>query len=477
MAQLMTLGTNFVNFVGRYAWVGEGEGGVEGVVVTERDEPQAVIGSDLQKMAYPDDFKKHQARKLELAESYHHGSRNAVSVQQRGEYLYIADGSRGLRVFDIANIDNKGFSERIITAPVSPLGQRFYVKTKNATAVASPSTLALDPTRPKNPDNLEGPIHPMYAYLYVADSQEGLVVVLAATLLDGNPTNNFLKRALTWNPDGVLNGARAITIAGTVAYVSCDKGLVLVSIDDPLHPKVLKTLGRPALDKPRAVDVQFRYAFVVDEKGLKVVDVTQPEQAFVVPGAIVPIEGANDVYVARTYAYVPAGKKGLAIVDVKKPEDPKLDQTFDAGGAINDARQVKLGMTNNSLFAYLADGKNGLRVIQLLSPERDAGIWGFSPKPNPVLVATKKTHGPALAVSKGLDRDRAVDESGNQLGVFGRRGAHPLTLTEMKKMYLRDGKLWTVREGPPKAPVHAEMRDAPGVAPVAAHSAGGGGGR
>ena len=37
----------------------------------------------------------------------------------------------------------------------------------------------------------------------------------AATLLDGNPRNNFLKSALTWNPNGILNGAVNITIAGT----------------------------------------------------------------------------------------------------------------------------------------------------------------------------------------------------------------------------------------------------------------------
>ena len=29
----------------------------------------------------------------------------------------------GLRVYDVANIDQKGFSERITTAPFSPLGQ------------------------------------------------------------------------------------------------------------------------------------------------------------------------------------------------------------------------------------------------------------------------------------------------------------------------------------------------------------------
>ena len=42
MAQLMLQGTNFVNFVGYNAWVGE-EKGVAAVQVTEWEEPQAVI--------------------------------------------------------------------------------------------------------------------------------------------------------------------------------------------------------------------------------------------------------------------------------------------------------------------------------------------------------------------------------------------------------------------------------------------------
>jgi hypothetical protein len=41
-----------------------------------------------------------------------------------------------LRVYDVAQIDQKGFSERITTAPVSRFGQKFWVKTKYATAVA-----------------------------------------------------------------------------------------------------------------------------------------------------------------------------------------------------------------------------------------------------------------------------------------------------------------------------------------------------
>ncbi|HBB97132.1 MAG TPA: hypothetical protein DC054_17280, partial [Blastocatellia bacterium] len=47
----------------------------------------------------------------------------------RGEYAYVAAGEGGLRVYDVAQIDQKGFSERITTAPVSRFGQKFWVKT------------------------------------------------------------------------------------------------------------------------------------------------------------------------------------------------------------------------------------------------------------------------------------------------------------------------------------------------------------
>lgn len=464
MAQLLMQGTNFVNFIGRYTWVAAGKEGIQAVVVTERDEPQAVIGSYLHKIAYPEEYKRHVASGEKLQEAYeHHANGEALSIQVRGEYAYVANGPGGLRIYDIANIDNKGFSERITTAPVSPFGQRFYVKTKFATAVASPATTAVDPTRAHRPENQEAqnrddhqPIHSLYGYLYVTDKYEGLILVGAATLLDGNPSNNFLKRALTFNPSGALNGASNITIAGTHAYITCDRGLVLVDINDPLKPQIVSEVA--GFKNPRAVAIQFRYAFVTDEEGLKVVDVTFPNKAKLVDKATVKIGEAHGVYVARTYAYVAAGKDGLVIVDIEQPESPKIDQTFNAGGKLNDAHDVKVGMTNNSLYAYVADGKNGLRVVQLMSPEENANIYGFSPKPTPKLIATYPM-GEALAISKGIDRDRAVDESGNQLSVFNRRGARPFNLEEMQRMYLRNGEVYKVSDSAPSRPRRTAAAD------------------
>jgi hypothetical protein len=502
MAQLLMQGTNFVNFMGRYVYVAS-EDALEVVPVTERDEPQAVLGSTLHEVAYPEGFRDFVAGGRELKTSYEHkGNPEVLGVQLRGEYAYVAAGEGGLRVYDVAQIDHKGFSERIQTAPVSRFGQKFWVDTKYATAVASPTTLGVDPARWRmtsdgravSPDdakriwddwqklpfkereskpaplaNEEQPIHPLYAYLYVADREEGLILVNAATLLDGDPLNNYLKRAtLTvegkqadhFNPGGVLDDANNITIAGTFAYITTGKALVIVDIDDPTTPRVVKTIGEPLLRHPRSVAIQFRYGFVVDADGLKVIDLTllppgpckdsssplcrSLPRGELVEGATVPLAHAQDVYVARTYAYVANGPEGIAIIDVTRPESPKLYKSFNAEGQLSDTRQVKIAMTNASLFAYVADGRNGLRILQLTSPETMPTYGGFSPAPEPRLISTFRTKGPALAVSKGLDRDRAADESGNQLAVFGRRGARPFTLAEMQRLYLIGGRVRTV---------------------------------
>jgi hypothetical protein len=481
MAQLLMQGTNFVNFIGRFAWVAAGEEGMFAVAVTERTEPQAVIGSYLHRLAFPDEYNKHAQNKDILTEAYEHTATEAgmigmikrkagaaLDIQIRGEYAYVANGPRGLQVYDIANIDNKGFSERITTAPVSPFGQKFYVKTKYATGVASPSTLAVDPLRKKRPENEEAEnrddkqgIHPIYAFLYVSDKEEGLVVVGdrkkgVVTLLDGDPANNFLKRALAFNPDGALNGASSITIAGIYAYITCDKGVAIVNLDNPLFPRLVTVLTE--FKHPHAVEVQFRYAFVTDEEGLKVVDVTTPDKPRVVEGALVPMADAKGLYLARTYAYVAGGKEGLVIVDIEKPEKPKISSTFTADGKINDAHDVKVGMTNNSLYAYIADGHNGLRVVQLMSPDDTPTIFGFSPKPtSPKLIASYPI-GEALAVSKGIDRDRAADESGNQIAVFNRRGSRPFNLQEMQKLYMHDGQVYNVSNDPPPRPRRAPVK-------------------
>lgn len=474
MAQLMLLGTNFVNFVGMHNYVGL-DGGLEAVRVTEWDEPQAVFGSYLQKFAYPDYYKTHVERNdrelinwqrgdvfdkdnnwsgetgavEEIANVHQKTGGQVGCIQNRGEYLYVAEGKGGFRVYDIASVANKGVSERIVTAPFSPLGHNTHVKTKNATCMTLATNQPINPAK-NTPEmqklNQEQPFHPIYNYAFVTDSVEGLILVDVNTLADGEPRNNFLKRALTWDADGALKGARHITLGGHFAYITADTGLVVVDLNDPLAPKVTAKIP---LNDARQTDIQFRYLWVTDAEGLKVLDVTDLGKPVLVPGATISMKDAQGLYIARTYAYVAGGEEGLVIIDIEKPKEPTvyLRETFD--GKMNDTQDVVIGSTNASLFAYVADGVNGTKVIQLTSPESQPNFYGFSPEPKPELIAWHRTKSPARSLAKGIDRDRAVDESGHQMAVFGRLGSRPFTRDEMENMFIgEDGKPYYVSDSP-----------------------------
>ena len=332
------------------------------------------------------------------------------------------------------------------------MGQSSRVKSKDATCLSLVTTQPVHPERNQGEQmrvaNQEQPFHPIYNYALVTDAVEGLILVDINTMADGEPRNNKLERALTWNPEGVLDGARHIEMGGYRAYISTPRGLVVVNLDTPLQPSVDAVLP---LQDMRAAALQFRYLFVTDAQGLKTVDVTDPRKPFVVAGSTVPLTDAHRVFVARTYAYVAAGKQGLAIVDIEKAQSPRLHQLFDADGAITDARDVVVASTNASLFAYIADGKQGLKVLQLTSPSSQPNFYGFSPEPKPQLIAHYATRKPALSLSRALERDRGVDETGGQTAVFGRLGARPLNLEEMQRLYLnRNGEPWYVDDQLPK---------------------------
>jgi hypothetical protein len=445
MAQLLLQGTKFVDFVGFNAWVG-GDGEITAAVVTEWDEPQAVIGSFLHRYGYPDHYMAHEANARVLRQAYRHSAGYANCIQNRGEYLFVSEGENGLRVYDIASVANKGISQRIITAPFSELGQDINVESKNATCVQLATTQPVQPSRSRSElmqkTNLEQPMHAIYEYAFVTDAEEGLILVNIDTLHDFDPRNNHLERALTWNEGGVLTGARHLYIAGTWFYVTTPAGVVVLDMNDVMAPRYVTTIELPDV---RASHVQFRYLFVTTRDGLQTVDVTNPESPRIVPGALVPLSNALKLHLARAYAYVANGPDGVAIVDITRPEQPALYQMYNADGAISDARDVVVGSTNASPFLYIADGRNGLKVVQLTAPDTQPRFYGYAAEPMPVLVSSYPTRSTALALARGLERDRAVDETGHQVAILGRIGSRPFNAGEMRKIYMNDdGSIWTV---------------------------------
>jgi len=474
LSMLLGFGANGLNFMGTYAFMAERGKGVTAVQVAEGFEPQPVIGSHFYNITEPERARRFEegGRKLRTAYSRHAPTVEALTV--RGEYLLAAEGRAGLKVYDIANINNKSAAQRIVQAVNSRLGERMVVPSRHATFVHLPSSLPVHVGGSK-PElnraasmeeirkfNGEQPLHPLYRYALVTDSQEGLILVDVDTLTDGDPENNRLTRGVTFNPDGKLTGARMVKNLGNYAYVVSETtGLSVVDLDQPLSPRLVYQSARGELDGARAVELQFRYAFVLDHDGLKVFDVTDKERPARVPGAEVRLADARGLCVSRTYAYIAAGKQGLVIVDVQDPTHPAPLEYNRADAPLDDAYDVAVATTNASFFAYVADGKNGLRVVRLIEPPDTPGHFGFSPTPTPKIIATYRTAGVAVAVNRGQVRDRFVDESGGQMVVSNRLGARTFNLDEIRRfMFYANGKLMKLTDDFPEVLRHDQVTPA-----------------
>ena len=242
----------------------------------------------------------------------------------RGEYMFVAEGRGGFRVYDVATIANKGFSERIVTAPFSPLGHDTHVASPNATCMALPTNQPIAPTatsdgaddgRPNGTAisllrNQEQPFHPIYNYAVVTDAEEGLILVNVDTLADGEPRNNFLQ------PRGDLERERRAQ-----RRAAHHPGRPLSPISPPTRGP---GGGRPRRSAPaaprrrpcrctdaRASALQFRYLWVTDAEGAEAVR-RHPTSAdrCRCRRRTVPLADARRIYVARTYAYVAAKSAG-----------------------------------------------------------------------------------------------------------------------------------------------------------------------
>ena len=172
MAQLLMQGTNYVNFIGRYCWVAAGEHGLAAVVVTERDEPQAVIGSSLHQLAYPDDFRKHVERGGKLEHAHEHSGRDISersASARKPEILSTSRRAASTCTPPAARPACASSTSPSSTTRASPSGSSrrrsrrwasgSTCRTKYATAVAAPTTIAPDPTRTHQPENHEQTVH------------------------------------------------------------------------------------------------------------------------------------------------------------------------------------------------------------------------------------------------------------------------------------------------------------------------------
>jgi len=453
IASALGFGVNALNFLGEFAYVADNGHGLTGVKVTEGDEPQPVIGSSFEKILYPEAYDKFEKGGRRLTVSHSRMASKIVGLAMRGEFMITAEGSAGFKLYDIANINNKQFAQRIVQHVNSPLGEGSHVPSPDATSIYFTASSPMSLDRIGLQGNMEQKIHELFRYALATDRKDGFLLIDVNTLTDADPENNFLRAKVRFNPDGQLTGAVKVRPWGHYAYVVSETtGLSVVDINSPLSPRLVYHSAPGELDGARAIEVQLRYAFVLDRSGMKTFDITNPEQPRLVPGAAVAMPDARGLTIFRTKALVAAGKQGLAVIDVSNPERPGAPQMFDAGGKLNDSYDVQVAETNVSYFAYVADGKNGMQIVSLIEPD-NPGYLGFAPDITVMkLVASFPTHGRAVAIAEPTVRDRYVDESGNQISVTNRLGSRPFNADEIHSiLFYPDGKLLKVNNNPPSA--------------------------
>jgi len=120
------------------------------------------------------------------------------------------------------------------------------------------------------------------------------------------------------------------------------------------------------------ITVVGNYAYVVDSKGLKIIDVSNKTLPIVV-GSVTATSVAGGVAVVGDYAYLTAGYYGLQIIDVSNKTSPILVGSRATRGA--------WGVTVVGNYAYVADDYDGLKIIDV------------SNKTTPILVGGESTGG------------------------------------------------------------------------------------
>ncbi len=171
-----------------------------------------------------------------------------------------------------------------------------------------------------------------------------------------------------------------ITVIGDTAYVADRKGgLKIIDVSDSKNPEIIGVANTP--DHAEDVVVIKDTAYVADgEGGLQVIDVSNPEKPTIMGAEITPGYAKHvDVDVEEGMAYVvwknwddykERYSCGLYVIDINNPAIPLNIGMVDTPGSGE-------GLAVNDCKAYVADGYDGLQIIDVSDPKNPMiiGYW------------------------------------------------------------------------------------------------------
>lgn len=203
----------------------------------------------------------------------------ANNVKMKDNYAFVAAGSGGLQVVNVAN-------------PQAPVLAGSRATNGNANDVRIAGNLA-----------------------YVANGTAGLAILDIS-----NPTSPVLVGSVSTGGE-----AMDVMVVNNVVYVANGTaGLTIVNASNAAAPIVVSTLRTSGT--ARGIDISGNYAVVADDSpspALRVIDISTPTSPRIV-GNLTLSGSPKDVRAAGSIAYLAAYTGGMQVVDFSTPSSPRL---------------------------------------------------------------------------------------------------------------------------------------------------------
>jgi hypothetical protein len=390
--------TRGVHVSGSYAFLGiaevTSEGNINlGVQVVDISNPgsPAIPAPD---PAYPDDPFGGRGE-LVGTENIPYGRAETLGIRVSGNYAYVVDWLNGLQIFNIEN-KKKPLFVGLAIAPDARDAQ--IVGDYAFVACANYGLIVVNISNPEstdNPINQRPTLQCLYDweetfarsvfisgdYAYMADNYDRLQVVdISGDLDEIFATSNYRdnpqygEQFLVGSLSTGLSGPYSVLVSDSFAYVAeFETGLHKIDVSDPTSPSSTSL----TFDKTAVADSFYlynfndtNYAYMVNsngaDEGLRIlqfdISLAMRLTAFIetpgeAQGVYVKSE-TNDNGSVSLYAYIADGTNGLQIIDVTSSSVPVMKGVYTGA---NQAREVYV----RGNYAYVADGTNGLRIINI----------------------------------------------------------------------------------------------------------------
>jgi hypothetical protein len=340
------------------------------------------------------------------------GFANGVDVN--GNFAYVAAGSAGLQVVNVADRTHP-----VIAAALSLPGNANDVKLLGNTAYVAAGSAGLhviDVTNPLSPARL-GTLSTGANALDIAVRGTKVYVANGSNLLLADVTNPASPTRISTLPlTGTIQGVDVDSQRNLAVVAAGTSGIYVVDISNPSTPA---QLGKASTGDARDVAVHGNFAFVADfQNSTTSVDITSPSAPTVLSHILDPNLGGflQDIVLSGNFALAADVKfvNGIPITDISDPTTLRarailsFPQRDDNGmGIAADGTYVYLVTEHNTISKFGSSGDSRLYIGQYLALVDNKGIAPTAAITSPATGSTV-IEGSTLAITVNATDDVAV---------------------------------------------------------------------